>query len=163
MQEKPKVYIDTSILISPFVDRQKRASEVRSKLIRISNNYTIVIPQIVIGESISVIIKKSGSKNSDILQEFINSILNYITDDGKLPALNKEILKQAIKLKGLQEGYHELDVCDCLIIAHAIVDKEAKYLLTYGSILENDVIMDYVKQTRQEYGYPPLIITDSLR
>ncbi|MEM3003259.1 MAG: PIN domain-containing protein [Candidatus Nitrosocaldaceae archaeon] len=66
IQEKPKVYIDTSILISPLVDRQKRASDARSKLKYISNRYTIVIPQIVIGESISVIIKKSDSKNSNI-------------------------------------------------------------------------------------------------
>ncbi|MEM3003258.1 MAG: hypothetical protein QW776_04915 [Candidatus Nitrosocaldus sp.] len=80
-----------------------------------------------------------------------------------MPALNKEILEQAIKLKELQEGYRELDVCDCLIIAHAIVDKDAKYLLAYGNILENNVIIDYVKRTRQEQNASDLIITDSLR
>ncbi|MEM2857204.1 MAG: PIN domain-containing protein [Candidatus Nitrosocaldaceae archaeon] len=161
--KKPKVYIDTSILISPIVDKSSKAKEVGSRLGHISNRYTIVIPQIVIGESISIIIKKTGNRNLDPFQSFISNIFNYVVDyENQLPALNEEILNHALELIKLQADY--LDMCDCLIIAHAIVDKEARYLLTSDKhILENGYIIQYVKQYRESSNAQCLTITDSLK
>lgn len=158
-----KAYIDTSMLVSQFVDKKSDANERKSQLEKIRKRYTMVIPQIVIGESIAIILKKTKDPLTT-LQEFDRKILDYITDyETQLPALNKEILEHALKLKELQEGYSQLDICDCLIIAHAIVDEDARYLFTLGEIVENIKIINYVNQVREEADLDKVIITDSVK
>lgn len=155
-----RIYIDTSILVGGIeeIEGSQGSREFQKIIHRLKRQSdTIIIPQIVIGESIAVIIKKTGKKWNKAVNKFIEDLQNMLKEEGEeqLPPLTKEIARHAIMLADMD---YALDMCDCVIIATAIEDKEADYLYMTGRVVENQAILNYVREHNEK-----LTITDPRR
>jgi predicted nucleic acid-binding protein len=146
------VYIDTSIIVSPILDKgyeQKAAKKIFGKLQSRSNQYTKKIPQIVLGEAVSSILRKYNyNEGIQKITEFFHKIIYYLSPFDIIP-LNENIVKIASKLRTVD---NRIDFCDLLIIASAINDN-ADILLMHSSEVErsyklNEAIQRYNKDLR---------------
>jgi predicted nucleic acid-binding protein len=72
-----------------------------------------------------------------------------------MPSLDEKVICHALALK---EQEYNLDMCDCVILAHAIVDENAQRLFTFDrTLVTSRNIKEYVKNNN-----PNLKITDSI-
>lgn len=159
-----RTYLDTSLLLRAILDKSELKALAGHTLERMrSSGYEVIIPHIVIGESFSQIIIKS--QPSDI-QRHIKELLEWIqklipTSHTCMPPVSKEVCTLALELLS-EETW--IDPCDIIIISHALLDPNSRYLLTTDENIHRSLVilnkMNELKSSgRRTYD---LEITDSI-
>ncbi len=156
-----RVYLDSYTLLCFSSDKPARRQEGHIK--RKIQFYEVVVPQAVIGEIVSVIIRDKEPDMIEILSSLkktIHELLSIVDPKICMPAFNFEVIGY---IKHLQSVCN-LDPTDALILAHAINDSDARYFVTTDrKILRNNEILKYEKKLRDQYKRnTELEITDSL-
>jgi predicted nucleic acid-binding protein len=126
-----RTYLDSTILINAIIGKQGEKTffqKTLNNLIRL--NHEIYIPQIVLGESFVKIVEKS--ENSEKKRINVNCLLEWIQKLNSdilygIPSIRENIIETALKIK---KGDNRIDYNDAVIVSHAILDKEARYLVT---------------------------------
>ncbi|MDF2737052.1 MAG: hypothetical protein K0S93_908 [Nitrososphaeraceae archaeon] len=111
------MYLDTNIITSLII-KDDLFDDYDKLLFNIEKYHEIVIPQIVVGETLIKIIEKSTNKNKDVV-EFTKFLIEKTKFETNLPPLNDKILRMALEIKN-EEPF--VDYCDAVIIAHALND-----------------------------------------
>lgn len=143
-------YLDSSYLIGIVSDKPSEQSKVKDLLSKISKRCEIVVPQVVIGEVVSVITKNidNTSKAYEKMQKFLNELYMILKPTSCLPPLEKEALCYAHVLSNRDSN---LDITDLLIISQALQDRDSKYLFTSDSkLLRSKTIKEFECEIRKE-------------
>lgn len=136
-----RTYLDTSLLLQAILDKSEPRKLAKHTLERIrGSDYEVIIPHIVIGESFSQIIVKS--QPSDI-QRRIKELLEWIqklipTPRTCMPPVSKEVCTLASELSS-EETW--IDPCDIIIISHALLDPNSRYLLTTDKAIHGSLVI----------------------
>ncbi len=90
-----RVYLDTSILVGSVLDKGDSKREIeRIFNILQSGSYRIIVPQIVMGEAITIIMKKGGphahNKCSAVVQKLNRVGIDLLHD---MPAIKTELYR----------------------------------------------------------------------
>lgn len=147
------IHIDTSILVSPLLDKGDKKQSAGKTLYNIikSGDYHIRISQVVIGEAISNIYEKSRNDMIDSnMNKFIDTLFKL---KAEIKPLNKNIVESAL---GLHEIDNRIDFCDCIIIATAMIDNADILLMRSSEYVESEKLRNYIK------GRSGVKITDTL-
>lgn len=128
-----RAYLDTNVLIGSIIGNHEEKCMYSSLIEDLSKNHSldVYIPQIVLGESLSIIIKKSeDDKINKNIQNFSEK-LHKLTDMRKecFPIIKPDIMEKAREIYK-DDPNSEMDQNDFLILAHAICDNMACYLYT---------------------------------
>src|SRR5437867_3666881 len=94
-----RIYIDSHLIINRIIGKGEAKSDAKSILYKICSHYReIIIPQIILGESLIKILEKSDEDEmSNNMTDFCDLIEETIQDIKKhTPPLRKEILEVAL-------------------------------------------------------------------
>lgn len=148
-----KVYLDTWLLRAYVSEEPEDRADAKRELSRIRTDiYKIIVPQIVIGEAVSVIMRDFDDPSIARLKltNLYDELKNIMDMKTCLPSLNNDIFLCAQRLKGFES---ELTDTDSLILAHAILDPDSDRLLTYDKVLLNSKpIKDEEERMRNASG-----------
>jgi len=152
--EPQSIYIDTNILIFYFDTKHKEVrNNVRICINRVKRalenpQIKIKVPQVVLGEL--VLAHCSNKCELDRILQLLNDL------NADKPAANEQVLEIAIDLLKLDSL---LKPNDALIVAHALYDSEAKWLLTTDTnLIANPNIKREMQKLEHEFT-----ISDSFR
>jgi predicted nucleic acid-binding protein len=146
-------YIDSSILVEAINSKNEAKNEAKDFLYRLARKHqNIQIPQLVLGETFLQIYEKYHSDNRELenrMGKFTKTLQDLIDDSkGHTPALTGEILRLALEIKGEETG-PKPDFSDCVIVSHALVDRESLYLYIIDAAVHDSTI---IAQKIKEYG-----------
>jgi predicted nucleic acid-binding protein len=147
-------YLDSSILVGAIIDKEEARSEAIHALKRIANSgQTIIIPQLVIGETFFQIYDNSDPKQLEFnihkFTEWLQCLIPYTK--GHVPAFDDKILNSALEIR---DNDSNLDYYDCIIVSHALLDKESLYLYTTDKGIHNSkIIAKKIKECKEENGH----------
>jgi predicted nucleic acid-binding protein len=156
------VYLDTQFLYAYITEsnreNEKRISNIVQKVISNHNpNISIIIPFIVVGETINIMMLKLNPDEQVKSLDTLTTILRNERVDMSPPT--EKILRMA---SDLSRKDRDLKDTDAMIVSHAICDEHSSLLLTSDTVLLYSYEIDKMCKTwRSENGYPPLIIRDS--
>lgn len=157
-----RIYLDTNILVDAVLARDSIKSDARRLLHRIGQTSNeVYIPQIIIGESFATVIRKSNDGNIFTnIKNLSESIQKLIPDVGHCtPVIEKDVLEMVIELK---KSDNRIDYCDSILVSHAILDKEARYILTTDNAIHRSDIVQ-TKISERDPDWCKLSLKDSLR
>ena len=123
------------------------------------NTYNIIISQIVLGESIAVIMRDNNDP-SEIIKKLCNKMYKYgIGSDNMKPPP-----KEAFDIMMLLSSKTDLGPTDTMIVSHALADPNSKFFFTSDSkLIGNQVIEDIEKELRDnDKRSVEMIIQDSI-
>jgi predicted nucleic acid-binding protein len=126
-----KVYLDTWVLRAFVSEKASERADAKHELEKLrSNTYAVIVPQVVLGEVMSVILRdfNDATDGQRRLCSLHNELKNIITDMGTcLPPLTTEVFNCAQTLKSIEANLRDTD---SLILAHALLDPNSQRLLT---------------------------------
>lgn len=141
-------YFDSSVIIAYFDERDKDRNEMAKKIIskvrsavRKNPEIKVKIPSVVLAEIFMKLIEDERVRNR--LDEFFALVRDLKAD---FPAPKIEHYEEALHL--LQKD-PQLEPHDSMIVAHALLDEETKYLFTFDSKLINNKV---IKKRKSEKG-----------
>ena len=143
-----RAYIDTWYLVE-IVKEGELKEDVDRLLYKISQpSFEILIPQIVLGETISQILEEYDK--SDVptkLEKLSNIIYKYKIDvSACLPPPPNNAIDIMNKLQ-IKDAF--LDITDNMILSHALADPESKFFFTKDSkMLGNNAIIQLEEELR---------------
>jgi len=147
-----RVYVDTWLLRAFVSNNKHDASDARRELSKLrSSSFEAVIPQIVIGEAVSTILRDFSQPN-DIhnklskLYDELQPILNFRQC---MPPISMLIVNQANELKQ-KDG--NLKDTDAIIASHALLDPQSQRLLTSDTDLLNSRVVIQVEEELRGSG-----------
>ncbi|MGC2575696.1 MAG: PIN domain-containing protein [Candidatus Nitrosopolaris sp.] len=155
-----RIYLDSNILIDLIIGGTAAKADAKRELYRIRSSYQIFIPQIILGESFSMVLHKSETHDRDKnMTDFWKCIEDIIKDTAKhTPPLRPEILEVALEIG---KNDYKLDHNDAVLVAHVVTDKESTALFTSDQGIHNSKpIKDLVNQRRIEGN--PIKVLDSI-
>ncbi len=151
-----RTYLDTSILLQAIIAKSQARSDATSILNRIrALGYQVIIPHVVVGESLSQIIAKSDNIPLST-KELLEWIQNLVPAPREcMPPASRKICELAVELL---KGDDRIDSCDAIIVSHALLDPDSQYLLTTDTeIRDSSYIQNKIEELRSN-----LKIVDSL-
>ena len=122
------VFLDTSFILETILGKASSSQDARNVLNRLrTHNYHVIIPQTVVAEGLSKLIIEPQNTIQTNTWKFLEWIQTLTDPRTCLPPANKEIYGLALELMAVDNN---VDLCDALIIAHALYDQQSQYLLT---------------------------------
>jgi predicted nucleic acid-binding protein len=156
-----RIYLDTNILVDAIVAKDSTKSDARRSLYRITiMSNQVYIPQIILGESVTTVIKKSDDGNRFTnIKDLIDWTQKLMPDAGHCtPVIEKDIIDMTIEIK---KDDNRVDYCDAILVSHAILDREARYILTKDKgIHRSDIIQ--TKICERDTDWCKLSLKDSI-
>jgi predicted nucleic acid-binding protein len=160
-----RVYLDSSYL-GDFIndddpDFRRYAVNIKSRIS--SLHCETVIPQIVIGEIISIVIgqRKSDDINNitNRIKTIVQEVMYFVKPETCMPPIKSEIISDFSYLHTICK----VDPTDAFILSYAINDPESRYFITKDpKMIHNKQIKQYEQQLRDEKKRTlELVITDS--
>jgi predicted nucleic acid-binding protein len=154
--------LDSNILISSIIGKDSQRTIFKSLLHRIMSRTNIVcIPQTVIGESFAVIVHKSSSnqERAKNIGELLEWVQKLTPDIGRCtPTIEKSIIQMALEIK---ESDMLIDYCDAILVSHAILDENARYIITADRAMQHSEIIQSKIDDRKD-GWARLSLADSI-
>lgn len=143
-----RVYLDTSIIVGFVLDKgeAKRRIEGIFDLLQ-SGSYRIIVPQIAMGEAVTIMMKKGGphahNKCSAVMHKLNRVGVDPLHD---MPAIKIDLAQPAsIIRKEVNENRKNttsIDETDSLILAQVLSDPYSDlFLTTDATMLESDVLL----------------------
>lgn len=156
------IYLDSNILISGIIGKDSQKMIFKSLLHRIMSRTNLVcIPQTVIGECFAVIVHKSYSnqERAKNIGELLEWVEKLTPDIGRCtPTIGKGIIKMALEIK---EKDILIDYCDAILVSHAIIDENARYVITADRAMQHSEAIQSKIGDREE-GWAKLSLVDSI-
>ena len=143
-----KIYLDTNIILEIILKTGNLFPDYKKIFYRITNNYLIVIPQVVVGETLIKILEHSNTSNKDKnVYEFTKILETNVDFYHNIPPLYEKVMTMAVDIK---QNVDNIDYCDAVIVAHAINDGSDCALFTVDTNIHNsdyisDIILDLDK------------------
>jgi predicted nucleic acid-binding protein len=133
-----RIYLDTNIILEIILKRNDLFPDYQQLIYNIKKYYsTIVIPQIVVGETLIKIIEgsKSSEKDQNVC-EFVKFLedkkhIDFFKD---IPPLYDKVMITAVDIK---QNVDNIDYCDAVIVAHVINDGTNCTLFTVDTGIHN--------------------------
>lgn len=119
------------------------------------------IPQIIIGEAFAIITRDSSTEDlKEKVFDLVELIKTLVSDTGScIPPVNQETINMA---KEIMADDSLIRWTDAVFISHAIVDLDARIVLTTDrEIHYSSVIYDKIRDRKEEFG-ATLKIVDSV-
>jgi predicted nucleic acid-binding protein len=143
-----RVYLDTSILVGYILDKGEYKRRIEATLDSLKHSsYRIIVPQIVLGEAMTIMMKKGGTHAHNKCSAIVHK-LNCIGVDSlhDMPAVKAEMAKTAsIIRKEVNENRKSttsIDETDSMILAQVLSDPYSDlFLTTDATMLESDVLL----------------------
>jgi len=142
-----RVYVDTWLLRGLVSKKKHERMDAKREISRLeSNSFDVVIPQIVIGETVSVLMRDfpDPSEAKNRLVKLYDSIKKILDPSSCLPPISMLILEKARELKS---GDGNLKDTDAIIVSHTLLDPNSQRLLTADTDLLNS---EFIKQMENE-------------
>ena len=143
-----RVHLDTYYLLEIVFkgDKKQDAEKILYKASK--GSFEIVVPQIVLGEAVSKILKR-GKDARRLMDRLIDTIEKYEIDAG---ACLVPVSKSAFGImEELRRRDQRLDGTDIAILAHALADPDAKVFLTIDTnMTANPAIDGYEVELRND-------------
>ena len=145
-----KVFVDNHLLRGMLSETSLERADALHQFKKLNQNtYEAVIPQVAIGELVSISMRDFGDDPSEIhnklgkLYENIHKILDVSIC---MPPPNKKSIEIAMELKNRDSN---LDMTDLLILSQALIDRESqRFLTTDKKLLDSDVIKQKEEELR---------------
>lgn len=154
--------MDSNILISVIIGKDSQRTIFKSLLHRIMSRTNIVcIPQTVIGESFTVIVHKSSSnqERAKNIGELLEWAKKLTSDIGRCtPSIKKSIIQRVLEIK---ERDTLIDYCDAIFVSHAILDENARYVITTARAMQHSEVIQSKIDDRED-GWAKLSLADSV-
>lgn len=145
-----RVFLDTSLILEAIIGKASSSQDARSVLDRLrTHNYHVIVPQTVVAEGLSKLITGPQNEIQTNIWKFSEWIQTLTDPQTCLPPANKEIYGLALELMTVDNN---IDLCDALIIAHALHDQQSQYLLTTESKVIESVGIDDLSSTLVSQG-----------
>ena len=145
------VYVDTWYLVAAGSDKRREKSDGDRQFYKLrSNVFDVFVPQIALGEAVSVIVRDYPDPGDACgrLSKMYDAVTSVLDPQSCLPPPTMEALKYVQEMK---QNDRRLDVTDMLIAAQALADPESQILLTRDNILQHSwAIRDMEKRLRDE-------------
>lgn len=146
-----RVYLDTYFLNALISKKQSEKTEARDEFKRLQSNpgsFDVVIPQIVLGEAFSTILRDYGN-DGDIL-DMLNELCKYLKETVDVETcLQSLTVKTLEKARMLMDNDEFLKDTDAIIMAQVLLDPKSQRLLTHDSVLmKSRTIKDEEKRMR---------------
>lgn len=134
-----RVYPDTYYLLE-IVLKGHRKQDAEKILYKASKgSFEIVVPQIVLGEAVSKILKR-GKDARRLMDRLVDTIEKYEIDAGACLA---PVSKSAFEImEEVRRRDQRLDGTDIAILAHALADPDAKVFLTIDTNMTANPAID---------------------
>ena len=143
-----RVHLDTYYLLEIVLkgDKKQDAEKILYKASK--GSFEIVVPQIVLGEAVSKILKR-GKDARRLMDRLVDTIEKYEIDAG---ACLVPVSKSAFGImEELRRRDQRLDGTDIAILAHALADPDAKVFLTIDTnMTANPAIDGYEVELRND-------------
>lgn len=150
-------YIDTNILLA-LSGFDKVDKDIKRSLQKIFYNTDVKIPQIVLGEALTIILSESNSGETITnIENLHNKIEEIKCTIEPFPTTNDKIIQCALELQRKSDVVTNMD---SLILAHPIMDNNATHFYTKDERLKNFRVFSYIKnlvndgQRTQELNIP---------
>jgi len=136
-------YIDTNILLA-LSGFDKVDKDTKQLLKKIFYDVDLKIPQIVLGEALTMILSESeqGEMITNI-EKLYNKIEEIKCSVEPFPTTNDEIIQCASELRKRSDVVTNMD---SLILAHPIMDNNATHFYTKDGALNNFRVFSYIKE-----------------
>lgn len=158
-----RIYLDTNIILEIILKRNDLFPDYKRLFYNIRKYYTsIVIPQIVIGETLIKIIEESKASEKDQnVCEFVRFLEDekYIDFHNDIPPLYEKVMRTAVEIK---ENVENIDYCDAVIVAHVINDGNNCTLFTVDRGVHNSQYISDIILDLNESKNIRICITDSV-
>lgn len=147
------IYLDSKFLVGILEDAVRKQHDQLRIISKAKNKGIIIIPQIVLGETLSILI--SDNKNDEVYnktRKLIDKIIEILDPCTCLHPLKFEIVKhvQEIRLNINKVDSHKIQqvgATDIFIAAQALIDIESTILLTSDtSLLKSIGIRNYQEE-----------------
>lgn len=110
-------------------------------------SFEIVVPQIVLGEAVSKILKR-GKGARRLMDRLVGTIEKYGIDIDRCLV---PVSKSTFEIMEMRRRDQRLDGTDIAILAHALADPDAKFFLTIDvDMMDNPAIDGYEIELRDE-------------
>jgi hypothetical protein len=141
------MYIDTNILLS-LSKYDKVDKDVFRSMTKEFYQKDIKIPQIVLGEALTIILEKTTDKNKipECLDNLKETLFKLKCTPDKFPTTNNAVIKCAAELEQISDVVNHMD---SLILAHPMMDDDATHFYTKDERLKNPRVHDYVRSLIQ--------------
>ena len=143
-----RVYIDTYYLLEIVLkgDNKHDADSILYKASK--GSFEIVVPQIVLGEAVSKILKR-GKDARHLMDRLVGTIEKYGIDVDRCLV---PVAKSAFEImEEMRRRDQRLDGTDIAILAHALADPDAKFFLTIDTdMTANPAIERYEMELRND-------------
>ena len=143
-----RVHLDTYYLLEIVFkgDKKQDAEKILYKASK--GSFEIVVPQIVLGEAVSKILKR-GKDARRLMDRLIDTIEKYEINVG---ACLVPVSKNAFGImEEVRRRDQRLDGTDIAILAHALADPDAKFFLTIDvDMIDNLAIDGYETELRND-------------
>ena len=143
-----RVYPDTYYLLEIVFKGHKKHDAEKILYKASKGSFEIVVPQIVLGETVSKILKR-GQDARRLMDRLVDTIEKYEIDAG---ACLVPVSKSAFEImEEVRRRDQYLDGTDIAILAHALADPDANVFLTIDKdMADNPAIGKYERKLRSE-------------
>lgn len=135
-------YIDTNILLA-LSGFDKIDKDVKRLLQRSIYNTDVKIPQIVLGEALTMILSSNNGNTLTHIENLKDKIQEIKCSVEPFPTTNNEVIQCALDL---QKRSAVVSNMDSLILAHPIMDQNATHFFTKDPSLKNFKVFSYIKE-----------------
>ncbi len=151
---KKRVYLDTNIIVKRIL-KDDTSRDFDQEWYNLIKHYDIIIPQMIVGETLTIILARSKDKNTDV-KAFTDLLQNEIKMDTNLPSLNGNILNTALSIKR-KEDY--IDYCDAVLVAHAMNDGNNCWVYTNDTnVQHSEHVFNMCRELKKDKGIQVNII-----
>ena len=143
---KKKVYLDTNVIIHRIL-KDDLSQDYDQIWYDLKKYYDIIIPQMIIGETLTIILTRSKDKDKDV-KVFTDLLTNEIKFETNLPSLNENVLRTALDIKRKEEY---IDYCDAILVAHAMNDGNDCWVYTNDkNVQDSQHVFDMLRELKKD-------------
>ena len=142
----PLAYFDTNILLLA-TGYEQMDYDMTQTMKKILYNYKIKIPQIVLGETVAIIMKKTRDDRQTCLADLESKLDEIESVSDNFPPPTNNVIKIARELHEISDIIND---ADSLVLAHAIADNDATRFFTKDRAMKNNRMVDYIKKLQSD-------------
>ena len=152
------IFLDTNIILK-LVIKTDVTPDIQQSMYNIKKNYTeIIIPQVVVGETLVKLIEisKPHEKYANICN-FVDFLEKKVGIYNNIPVLYDKVMNTAIDIKN---NVYNIDYCDAVVIAHAMSFGKTCALFTTDKKIYHSEYLNEQRRKLKDKGIE-VHITDS--
>lgn len=145
---RSRVYLDSWIPVGLVLGRRGERSDAKRILRKLdTNTIDVFVPQVVLGEAATVVMREIPVQNNlDLIEEMLGYIRDLVDPKIDMPPTTFEVAGLAMDLsKAL-----DLDFTDALILGHALCDPHSTHLITNDQELLSNKVEDIEMKMRND-------------